>query len=85
MGVNDILQYAGAVFGIIGGVLISWNTPNSKYGFIFATIASILLMWWCLVEEQWGYFVLNVVYFIIDLIGIYKWWDIRSFLKVNQH
>jgi hypothetical protein len=76
--VNDILQYSGAVFGVIGGVLISWNTQYSKYGFIFATIASVLLMWWCFNEEQWGYFILNVVYFIIDIIGIYKWWNIGS-------
>jgi len=82
---SDILQYIGAVFGIIGGILISWNTQHSQYGFIFATIASILLMWWCLVEEQWGYFALNVVYFIIDIIGIYKWWDIGSLLKENRY
>ena len=76
--VNDILQYSGAVFGVIGGVLISWNTQYSKYGFVVATIASVLLMWWCFNEEQWGYFILNVVYFIIDIIGIYKWWNIGS-------
>ena len=74
----DILQYSGAIFGIIGGVLVSWNTQYSKYGFIFATIASILLAVWCFTSKEWGYFVLNLVYLIIDVVGIYKWFFIQN-------
>ena len=83
---SDLLQYYGAVFGIVGGILISWNTKYSKHGFIFATIASVLLMWWCAIEQQWGYFVLNVVYFAIDIFGIYKWFfTSSSIVLVNKH
>lgn len=82
----NVLQYSGALFGIVGGVLISWNTAYSKYGFIFATIASILLAIWCFVSDEWGYFTLNIVYLIIDVIGIYKWFfTSSSIVLVNKH
>jgi hypothetical protein len=69
----DILQYSGAFFGIVGGILISWNTKYSKYGFIYATIASIILAYWCFASNEWGYFALNIVYLIIDVFGVYRW------------
>jgi hypothetical protein len=76
----DYLQYSGALFGIIGGVLVSWNTKYSKYGFIFATVASIILAYWCFASSEWGYFTLNVVYLVIDVIGIYRWF----FIPLNE-
>jgi len=81
----DVLQYSGALFGIIGGVLISWNTKYSKYGFIFATIASIILAYWCFASTEWGYLVLNLVYLIIDVIGVYRWFFVpKNIIQVNN-
>jgi len=69
----DILQYTGAFFGIIGGLMVASNTRYTKYGFIHSTIASILLSIWCFISREWRYFVLNLVYLCIDIFGVYRW------------
>jgi|GEM_PF-1837120 hypothetical protein len=69
----DIYQYIGSATGMIGGIMIAWHTQYSKYGFIFATVASIFLALWCYLSQEWGYFALNLVYFAIDVFGVYRW------------
>ena len=69
----DLLQYSGAFFGIIGGIMVASNTKYSKWGFVYSTIASIILSVWCFASREWGYFALNLVYFGIDTFGVYRW------------
>jgi len=69
----DILQYSGAFFGIVGGIMVASNTKYTKYGFIYSTIASLILSLWCFYSREWGYFVLNLVYLSIDTFGVYRW------------
>lgn len=69
----DILQYSGALFGIVGGIMVASNTKYTKYGFVYSTIASLILSLWCFYSREWGYFVLNLVYLSIDTFGVYRW------------
>ena len=40
---NKIFEMIGAICGVAGAVLVSFNIPQSKYGFVLFLISSILL------------------------------------------
>ncbi len=66
--------WLGTVTGITGGILIAINMLEySKFGFIFFLISatSWLIQGWK--NQDFPLVLLNCVFIIIDIIGIYKW------------
>jgi hypothetical protein len=67
------MDKVGSFFGIMGATLIAINIPESKYGFLLLTVSAIL---WIIVswrDNIMSLFWMNIVFFITDLIGIYRW------------
>ncbi len=66
--------WLGTITGIAGGILIAINSPEySKFGFIFFLISAIswLIQGWK--SQDLPLVLLNCVFIVIDIIGIYKW------------
>jgi len=74
--VNLELKYDfwGTVFGILGAILLSLNIGLNWIAFILFLINSILYIIYGKQSNNKNIMTLNVVYFILNLIGIYNYW-----------
>ena len=71
-----ILKYDfwGTVFGILGAMLLALNIGLNWIAFILFLINSILYIIYGKQSNNKNIITLNVVYFILNLIGIYNYW-----------
>lgn len=71
-----ILKYDfwGTIFGILGAILLSLNVGLNWIAFILFLINSILYIIYGKQSNNKNIITLNVVYFILNLIGIYNYW-----------
>ena len=70
------LQYYGAVAGAIAALIVSLDLGRqwTGYGFvIFVTSSMTLIAWGFLSREGDGIGAQNVVLFVINLVGVYRY------------
>ncbi len=70
------LQYYGAVAGAIAALIVSLDLGRqwTGYGFvIFVTSSITLIAWGFLSREAGGIGAQNVVLFVINLVGVYRY------------
>ena len=67
-------DFWGTVFGILGAILLSLNIGLNWIAFILFLINSILYIIYGKQSNNKNIITLNVVYFILNLIGIYNYW-----------
>lgn len=67
---HHIIEWAAAVLSTIGAVL---NAQLNIYGFVFFSIANFLWMSFSIKHKHWGLLLTNLVYFVLNLYGIYVW------------
>lgn len=65
-----IAQIGVAVFGIIAIVLVA---KKNKWGFVIGLISQPFWLLTSFLNEQWGVFLLTVVYVFSWAYGIYEW------------
>ncbi len=71
---NNILRILSAIFCMIGGILLSSNTRDSGYGFIFLAVSSgTLLIASLLQRDKIMIFYSAMLFLFVDLRGIYFW------------
>ena len=68
-----ILKWLGTVAGIGGAVLVALNIPASGWGFVFFLVSSVCWGTAALTIREWSLLLLQGVFTIINLIGIYRW------------
>ena len=66
-------EYIATAIVLIGAILIALNTDMSKYGFILFLIGGPILAWVCYSNKLWGLVTLQVAYFLINVLGVFKW------------
>ena len=69
---NNIKWFATGV-SFIGAMNIALNTPYSKYAFMIFLISSTTYMYAGYKDKDWPLVFLNVGFFIVDIVGIYRW------------
>ena len=72
----DALQYYGAAAGAVAALIVSLDLGRKPtgYGFvIFVTSSIALILWGFLSTEGDGIGAQNVVLFVINLIGVYRY------------
>jgi len=65
-----IAQVGIAVFGVAAIILVA---RKNKWGFVFGLLSSPFWFITSYVNQQWGVFFLNIIYFFSWAYGIYEW------------
>lgn len=66
-------EWIGAAFGIIGAVLVAAKIDISKWGFVLFLISNLLIGVYAYVAGASGVLVMQVVYGLINVVGLYRW------------
>ena len=67
---HHLIEWSAAAFSLIGAV---FNAKQFVHGFYLWIIANILWMMFAYKHRHWGLFVMNIVFMIINIVGIYTW------------
>ena len=67
------VEWAGAITGMIGSLLISTNTDISKFGFIFYLINNLAFIAFALLAKRRGILMMNLFFLGTAFIGIARW------------
>ena len=74
MKVNDILQWSGALFVIIGHVFNSIGPSVYPYNIVAFTLGTIMFLTWTIRVKNNPQLVVNVVAIVTCLIGLVNAW-----------
>ena len=74
MKVNDILQWTGAVFVIIGHILNSIGPSVYPYNIVAFTLGTIMFMAWTIRVKNRPQLVVNIVAIVTCLLGLFNAW-----------
>ena len=72
----DILQYYGAAAGAVAALVVSLDLGRRPTGWafvLFVTASIALIAWGFLGKEAEGIGVQNVILFVINVIGVYRY------------
>ncbi|CAA6821146.1 MAG: Unknown protein [uncultured Thiotrichaceae bacterium] len=70
---NLFLEWIGTVMAVSAAILLAINIPISGWAYVFYLVSSVLLMWWGFRRKAYGIAMQNVVFIVINIIGIYRW------------
>lgn len=68
-----ILKWIASLIGFIGAMTIALNIPESKYAFVIFSFSSALWIYAGYIMREYSIVFLNTGFFIVDMIGIYRW------------
>jgi hypothetical protein len=72
----DALQYYGAAAGALAALIVSLDLGRKPTGWafvIFVTASIALILWGFLSEEAEGIGAQNIILFVINLVGVYRY------------
>ena len=69
----NTLKWVASILGLLGASMIALNVEESKYAFIFFILSSMIWTYSCIKVKDWALASLNVGFFIVNIIGIYRW------------
>lgn len=69
----NTLKWVASILGLLGAIMIALNVEESKYAFIFFILSSIIWTYAGIKVKDWALASLNVGFFIVNIIGIYRW------------
>ena len=72
----DVLQYYGAAAGALAALIVSLDLGRRWTGWafvIFVTASIALILWGFMSEEAEGIGAQNVILFVINVIGVYRY------------
>jgi hypothetical protein len=70
---GDIIEILGAIFGMIGAVLMAFNNPYSKYGWVFFMGANVCWMTFSINKSMMFLFTQELVFLCINIFGLWRW------------
>ena len=74
MKLNDILQWTGAVFIIIGHVCNAIGPSVYPYNIVAFTLGTIMFMAWTIRVKNRPQLVVNIVAIVTCLLGLFNAW-----------
>ncbi|OEJ63861.1 hypothetical protein [Magnetovibrio blakemorei] len=69
----SIAKWTGTLFGVTGAALVALNLPVSGWGFVLFLVSSVSWAIAGVVMHERSLLLLNAVFIIINLLGIYRW------------
>jgi len=67
-------DFLGTIFGISGAILLTLNIGLNWIAFILFLINSFFYIIYGKISNNKNIVILNIVYFILNLIGLYNYW-----------
>lgn len=78
------MDWIGAVFGILGSVVLAHNSRISKYGFVLYLVSNIAWIIYAMVTSQWAILAQTLMFAVISVYGIYRWfWACRLKIAIQ--
>jgi hypothetical protein len=75
-----VLEWTGALFGLLGSALLAANKDWSRWGFVAFLLSNFCLIGYALEHRAWGLLAMQVGFTITSYVGIYRW-----FLSAGHH
>lgn len=70
---NKRLEWTGSLLAVSGALLLAINIKISPWAFVLYLISSIILLAWGLRIKAYGIATQNLVFTVINVVGIYRW------------
>lgn len=68
-----VLEWSGAVLGLIGAFLLALNVRASRFGWLFYLGSNLCWLAFGFATQAFGLVVMSVGFTITTFIGIYRW------------
>lgn len=68
-----VIEWLGAILGLIGSALLASKTSLSGYGFVFFLCSNAFWVWFGLRQRAWGLLTMQAGFTATSLLGIYRW------------
>ena len=69
----DSVKWAAVMVNVFSALLLSMNIIYSKYGYIGFLIASIVHAIIAVRQKDAQYFILNLIFSLINIAGVVRW------------
>lgn len=69
-----LLEWVGALCGVLGALIIASNTRLSPWGWWLFLMSSVSLCGYAVLAEAWGLLLLNCCFVFTNLLGLLRWW-----------
>lgn len=69
----NVLEWSGAVLGVIGSALLALNRRYSGYGFVFFLASNVAWFAFGTITGTWGLVWMQIGFTVTSLIGLYRW------------
>lgn len=67
------VEWSGALLGVGAALLLALNIAISAWAYVLYLCSSILLLIWAIFKKAYGIAFQNLIFILINLIGIYRW------------
>lgn len=72
MTLNLVLEWSGAVTGLVGAAILASQTRHARWGWLAFLLANLLLISWALRMQAMGLLVQQVGFTVTSLLGLYR-------------
>lgn len=69
----QLAEWAGAVLGVLGAILVASNTRASPLGFPVYLVSNLCLVAFGVLNGHWGVVVMNTLFMATSIFGIWRW------------
>jgi len=69
----SVVEWGGAVFGIVGAALVAMNNRYSGYGFVAFLASNACLITFGILTSAFGLVTMQIVFTGTSLVGIWRW------------
>lgn len=71
--VLPVLEWSGAILGLIGAVMLAINRKVSRFGWVFYLASNVCWAIFGVATHAFGLVVMQAGFTVTTLIGIYRW------------
>ncbi len=69
----SVLEWTGAMFGVLGALLLALHKPYSGWGFVAFLISNGCWLAFARLRRAPGLFVMQVFFTLISTLGVFTW------------
>ncbi len=75
---NKLLEWSGSILAVTGATLLAFHVSFSGWAFVIYLLSSFILLAWGVRNGAYGIAAQNLVFTIINMVGIYRWLIVGS-------
>lgn len=69
----QLLEWSGAILGLLGAGLLALNTRHSGYGFVAFLLSNCCWIGFGLLSGSYGLLTMQAGFTVTSAIGVYRW------------